>query len=308
MLDILLTTYNGERYLANQLDSIFGQNYREWTLIVRDDGSIDRTPKILESYRNKYPDKVIIISDGKGNVGVVQSFSILMLESNAEYIAFCDQDDIWKPEKLDLQIGAIKQAEKNYGINAAVLIQSDLCVVDSQLNILSDSFWKYQNLDPVSMNTLHVLLLQNYVTGCTCLINKKLCDLAKPLSNEIIMHDWWLGLIALTSGKIILMDEKLVYYRQHGGNQVGASRWGLKMFLESFSLMRIKKIRNGFQKKKKQAIHLLEFGGLNVSDKSLVMQFVSLYDVSWFKRRVILMKSGFRMYGSVRNFLMYLLI
>lgn len=308
MIDILLTTYNGEKYIAEQLDSLINQDYRQWRLIVRDDGSADSTVSILECYRARYPDNVVIISDDEGNVGIVQSFSFLMVESSAEYVAFCDQDDIWQPEKLSKQLSVIEHAEKKYGINTPILIQSNLCVVNDRLEVLSDSFWTYQNLDPSLMNDLQVLLLHNYVTGCACFINKKLCDLASPLPDEIIMHDWWLGLVALTSGQIILMEERLVLYRQHESNQVGASRWGWSMLVKSMTLAYIENIRNGFHKKKRQGECLLEFGQINKKDKLLILQFINLFDRSWLTRRVMLIKSGFHMFGVLRNFLMFILI
>ena len=115
-IDILLATYNGETFLDEQLDSIAAQAHGDWRLIARDDGSSDRTPEILEAFRMRHPGKVVVLEDGDGNLGLVQNFSRLMAHSDAPYAAFCDQDDVWMPEKLALSLAKMRELEQEQGM------------------------------------------------------------------------------------------------------------------------------------------------------------------------------------------------
>src|SRR5262249_54654542 len=114
-IDILLATYNGAAYLEEQLASIEAQAHPNWRLIARDDGSSDRTADILAAFRTRHPGKVTIVRDADGNLGLVQNFSRLMEASTAPYAAFCDQDDVWLPEKLSLCLARMRDLEAEHG-------------------------------------------------------------------------------------------------------------------------------------------------------------------------------------------------
>ena len=147
MVDILLSTYNGERYLKQQIDSIIGQSFSDWRLIVRDDDSKDRTRELLEEYSFAYPQKIKIITDSYGNIGVIKSFEELLKNSNSDYIMFCDQDDVWLPEKIRMSLQTLKDKEHE-NLNIPILLFSDLTVVDESLNVINNSFWSYSNIKP----------------------------------------------------------------------------------------------------------------------------------------------------------------
>lgn len=231
-LDILLTTYNGDRYLEEQLQSLFSQQFKEWQLLVRDDGSSDNTIAIIEKISENNPGKINYISDELGNVGPAQSFSILLGISEAPYVAFCDQDDIWLEDKLATQFAVMLDAEKTLTSDCPILIHSDLRVVDSNLNLLSDSLWNYQKLNPERMKLMQRMLIHNYVTGCASIINRKLIDISMPIPINVVMHDWWIALIAIARGTIISIPETTVLYRQHDENDTGAVNWSLKYFIK----------------------------------------------------------------------------
>ncbi len=221
-IDILLATYNGAAFLATQLDSILAQTYENWRLVIRDDGSTDKTPEILEAFRARHPDKVVVLDDEAGNLGLVQNYSRLMEHAGAGYVAFCDQDDVWKPEKLELSLQKMRALEAEHGADKPLLVFTDLTVVDEDLNVIQDSFWKYQGLRPQRCNSLNRLLLQNVVTGCTALMNRTLMQMAVPIPEKAHVHDWWIALVAAAFGSAGYVAGPTVLYRQHGENIIGA--------------------------------------------------------------------------------------
>lgn len=225
---ILLSTYNGEKYIRQQIDSIVEQQYEDWVLLVRDDGSSDKTLEIVESYSIKDA-RVKIISDTYGNQGPAGSFIKLLAYVETEYFMFCDQDDVWLPHKVGDSISILKSYAGPH------LVFTDLKVVDEGLREISSSFMRKSRFDPIKGVSFSKLLIQNVVVGCTIAANKQLLEesklsaLASP--NNIMMHDWWLALVASSLGKITYLDKPTILYRQHGGNCLGAKDSGFRHYL-----------------------------------------------------------------------------
>ncbi|MBU0484129.1 MAG: glycosyltransferase [Proteobacteria bacterium] len=220
---ILMGTYNGAQFIEKQIASIQAQDHDNWRLIVRDDGSTDDTLQIVETIVCE-DQRVHLLSDGKGHVGAVANFGLLLAyakEKSAQYVALADQDDFWEKWKLKRQLRKMLETESG-SENKPVLVYSDLVVVDENLRFISPSMMTYQFMRHETINPLEVLLVQNYVTGCTVLINNTLLDLAVPIPPSTLMHDWWLAMLAGACGNICYIDESLVYYRQHAENKVGA--------------------------------------------------------------------------------------
>lgn len=221
MIAILLSTYNGERYLRQQLDSLFSQTVSDFVLYVRDDGSSDTTMDILLEYEVQYPN-IVIFKDVESNKGACMSFMWLLEKVDAEYYMFCDQDDVWFPTKAKLTLDII-QAEECRSHNIPILVHTDLIVTDSTLNIISKSLWENDNTDP-SRITRKYLPLVNYVTGCTMMFNRKARDIALVNTKHALMHDFWIAIcVDACKGIIISLPIPTIYYRQHGLNAVGAS-------------------------------------------------------------------------------------
>lgn len=221
-IDILLSTYNGEKYLYELFNSIIDQTYINWHLIIRDDGSIDSTQIIIDKFKVKYPGKISQI-ESKQNVGVIKSFEILMQHTVSDYIMFCDQDDVWLPTKIELTYEKITQFEKEYP-NKPILIHSDLMVVDKYLNVISNSFWYYSRIRPELLVDFNYLAVKNAVTGCTAMINSKVKNIIPKSTQNTLMHDSWITLnIANELGVIAYIDIPTILYRQHDNNVLGAN-------------------------------------------------------------------------------------
>jgi rhamnosyltransferase len=224
---ILLGTYNGDRFLREQLESIQRQTVTDWTLLVRDDGSIDGTLEILERF-SQSDRRIVSLHDRRGRLGAVGNYGELMrkaLERQAGIVFFSDQDDIWSPTKVGEQIGRIKELEKAYGNETPILVHSDLEVVDATLHRIHRSFMHFQGLSHEVSGPLRVLLVQNFVTGCATAINRALLELAVPIPTTVVMHDWWLALCAAACGQMAFLSHPTVFYRQHGRNEIGAKSW-----------------------------------------------------------------------------------
>lgn len=219
MVEILMATYNGERYLSEQIESILNQSYKDWKLLVRDDGSKDRTLDILKLYKAKYPKKITLMEDKKGGLRAKENFLELLRQSKSDYIMFCDQDDVWLPNKIEVTLEKMKKVE-----NGPTLIHTDLKVVDKELNLISDSMWRYQKLSP-ERKEYNFLIVQNNITGCTMMINRELAKLSIGEFPNGLMHDWIIGIVASLKGTIDYVEERTILYRQHGNNDVGAQEY-----------------------------------------------------------------------------------
>lgn len=309
---ILLATYNGERYLAEQIESIRAQSCTNWHVYMHDDGSSDGTLEILRAYATKEPEHFTYVEDGcrarsardfsdaaeakeiagvptkaetyatadttmgvgtnaatgAKNImnaaiksrGAKGNFFYLLEQVEADYYMFCDQDDVWLPDKIAVTWAKMQEIDRLYP--AAVF--TELRVVDEQKNTICDTMSAYQGLD-CSKISFHRLMIQNVVTGCTMMINRVLRDemlgrrvqsasggIEPPVSavpkngasasrttprekltseasagfipdyDKIIMHDWWGAMIAAAFGRIAFVPEPTILYRQHGANSVGA--------------------------------------------------------------------------------------
>lgn len=223
MVSILMAVYNGEMYLQEQLNSIESQTVRDWNLIVRDDGSSDQTKEIIREFAGRVSQKVVLLDSDSDKHGPKYNFFALLNETQDSYIMFCDQDDVWKKDKIEKTVAKMQSIEKN-APGTPVLVHTDLEVVDAKGNTISKSFFDSANLKK-NPSTAQ-LLLQNHVTGCTVMINKALLsyvqNLEMPYIEASIMHDYWLALVAKVFGKIELLSDTTIYYRQHEDNSVGA--------------------------------------------------------------------------------------
>lgn len=302
MINIILSTYNSSEYLNEQIDSILSQkNSHKWKLIIRDDHSEDSTLNIVNNYCHKYPDKVFLLENKSKNIGTVLSFSYLLRYSKENYTFFCDQDDFWLPLKIEICLSKMQEMEKKYGQQTPILIHTDLQVVDQNLNLINSSFWKHQNLDPNPSQLLPRLLVQNFVTGCTMMINKPLKDLITPIPSEAIMHDWWIALTAATLGQIAYIPEATVLYRQHQQNSIGARQWGINYILSRIN--NTDQIKTDIQKTIIQAQKFREtyHTQLNSEQLNIINTYIDLPNKPLFLRKYLMIKNGYYQFGKLKN-------
>lgn len=218
---VLLTTYNGEKYLSEQIESIMNQTFRNFVCFVHDDGSKDHTLDILQEKKEKYSEKVVLLNYPRQ--GCPRDNFLSMLEYvDTPYVMFADQDDYWLPEKVQKTLDMMKEGEKN-SAGLAIAVYTDVKMVNEKLDTIADSFYTYTGKNPRS-TTISDLIMSNVALGCTMMLNRKLykkykkCELA-----TIPNHDWLFMLLAKTSGDVYFIPESLMLYRQHSQNNVGAT-------------------------------------------------------------------------------------
>lgn len=297
-VDILLATYNGSKYIQEQIESILSQTYPSIHLWIRDDGSKDTTVEILTYFAKKYPSRITFLPTEQ-NLGIKGNFSRLMECSKASYMMFSDQDDHWLPNKVELSLKLIKQMEVQYGWDTPLLVHTDLTVVRSDLTEINSSFWKYTHLNP-SYVQLNRLLTQNVLTGCTMLFNRKLLELALPIPSESFMHDWWIALVASAFGQIKHLPLSTILYRQHTSNGLGAKPYGLWHFIKRSLWRQPPSTHCSYQ----QARLFLERyqSLLDPKSKNLVSTYASLQKASYLTQKKNLIKFRFLKQGFLRNF------
>ena len=223
-IDVLLAVYNGERFLPPLLQSLTAQDDPSFTVLIQDDGSTDGSPALL-SAMTEQDDRFRPTGENGRHLGVKGNFISLIRQARGDYTALCDQDDEWEPSRLSRCRQALEQAEARWGADTPLLVHSDCRLVDAEGHLLQESFFRHQGWDPAAV-TLPRLMVQNNVTGCTLMMNAALRRLVAEHADpdSMHMHDWFIALTAAAFGHIVLLDEPLVRYRQHGVNVMGASR------------------------------------------------------------------------------------
>lgn len=234
---ILLASYNGEKYITEQIKSLLGQTYQNWILWIHDDGSKDNTINIIKEYEKNFPSKIKFLDDGLKFGAAKQNFTHLLssVDNNFDYVMFCDQDDIWLDNKIDITLNKMIEVEKN-NPNKSILIHTDLKVVDESLNIIAISYFMYQKIKPQWSKDFNISLVQNSVTGCTMMINKEAKKISLPISNNAIMHDWWILLKVLQyDGIVEYITKQTILYRQHTSNDIGAKGFSFGKLLKKIN-------------------------------------------------------------------------
>lgn len=252
-VEILLATYQGERYLRAQLDSLLAQTFDRFHLTASDDGSTDATYSILSEYAARYPDRMTVRRAPKRFGNARYHFLYLMRACRADILLFADQDDVWNPDKVEKTVRAMRAAQETYGDDAPLLVFTDQTVTDESLNAIAPSLMRYQ-AQYFKAFDYRAILMQNVVTGCAMAVSRALSDLAGACADggAIVMHDWWLAAVAARFGHIVYLDESTMRYRQHKGNSVGAKDMRLAAPLFN-RLANLRALRQAIRGKKAQA-------------------------------------------------------
>jgi hypothetical protein len=241
-VEILLSTYNGERYLDAFLTSLAAQDVGNWTLTIRDDGSSDGTLEIIRSWVRKLPARIHLLQgENPGNIGVVRSFSRLLETSTAPYVMFADQDDIWLPGKVRLTLTAMRERERKTDPTQPILVHTDATIVDAQLHPSGATVWRRQGISPAGRSKFSRILVENVALGCTMMLNRPLVEVVRFLPSDMGYHDWWIALVASAFGELVALYEPQILWRRHGANESEVSNIGAALqstALDPFALRR----------------------------------------------------------------------
>jgi glycosyltransferase involved in cell wall biosynthesis len=212
LVSIAMATFNGERFLRRQLDSIYSQSYKDIEVIVCDDKSTDNTIAILEEYRTKNGLRYQI---NNSNLGYFKNFEKTIGLCRGRYIALADQDDIWLPNKINRLVESIGDYS---------MIFSDAGFIDDNDTLFADSILRFTGNSVFSGKPIKNLIFYNFITGCTVLFKREILDVALPFPEGEYYHDWWLALVACKLDGLLFLPEQLVLYRRHQSNALGLQK------------------------------------------------------------------------------------
>ncbi len=218
-IDILLAAYNGEKFIAEQIDSILNQTYQDFRLLIRDDGSSDNTPAIIEDYAKKYPAKIQVIHDDVVCRNPYKNFLELLKHARADYVMFSDQDDYWLPYKIQVSLWHMKETERR-NPGKPVYVFSGMYVVDEKLQSMDRIL--QLSLERAEYQKFTSLIMSNIAPGCTSILNKAVYSKAKcSIKDLAFAHDSLLVTLAALCGVVEHIPAAMMLYRQHEHNASG---------------------------------------------------------------------------------------
>lgn len=301
---ILLASFNGAKYISDQLDSLLAQTCTSWKLFIRDDGSADDTVSIINKYAAK-DIRINFVQDDYKNLGSCQNFAKLLSITRGKfpYFMFCDQDDFWLPFKIEDTLFQMKLLEEQQETEIPLLVYTNFQYADNNLTII-ESRKNYQSTK-ISRLSFANLLAQNPAYGCTMMLNGKLAELASAIPLEAENHDYWAALTASALGKIFYLKKKTIYYRQHDNN-ISTN------YDSSSAVKRFKRIvlqRKNFEDVRKKIAMAIAFKAsyfnlLKDADKKILNDYISFGTVrklSMFRN----IKNGVRRQTFTQTFLFY---
>lgn len=302
---ILMACFNGEKFVAEQIDSILEQTYTNWKLVIRDDASSDKTPEILERYKNKNPEKIAVSKDSLGNVGSVLNFSVLLSSATQyAYIMFCDQDDKWLPDKVEITLKRMQELEKIKGNATPLLVFTDFLYADEKLQPIASK----QDFHVTKIKDVRLahLFAQNHIYGCTMMINGALAKAASPIPAEAENHDYWVAMVAASFGAVSYIEQRTVLYRQHSRNVSG--NFDNSSFKKRFqrNVLQRRNVKDMIAKHAMLLIFRDRYSSLMRADlKQTLDDFIHFYDSRSITMILKNIKNGVRSQTFIQSFLVY---
>lgn len=227
MVGIVMSTYNGERWVGEQIESIAKQTYTDWRLTVRDDGSTDKTVSILREWEAKLGERMRVV-EGE-NIGVVKSFEKLIETAEEDYIMMADQDDVWLEHKVETTLNKMQQEEQRHP-DKGIMVFTSVWIVDEKLQGEGVTFFEQHKFRFPFAMLFENICVNDCVAGCTTMINRKAREMVLPFADSAPMHDWWMTAIIARDGVLSVVEEPTMLYRQHGDNVCGVEKAGWRHY------------------------------------------------------------------------------
>ncbi|SHO52605.1 glycosyltransferase family 2 protein [Anaerocolumna xylanovorans] len=314
---IIMAAYNGAAYLTEQIMSIRQSTFTEWELWIFDDGSLDETEDIISRQEAEANGRIHYIKNVK-NKGVTLNFlegvktvSSQTVNNSPEnesdnYYMFCDQDDVWMPDKIEKTLKAMKRYEKKYSQKLPLVIFTDAMITDEKLNVINPSFHKSNHLNTGKLDLPHIMM-ENKLIGCTVMFNAALEKKLTVLPKQVRYHDWWIGLLGAAFGHMVYLPFPTLYYRQHGGNVVGNQDFYAYVRKRIAALKEQKKVLYANASQAKEFYEIYR-DSLSEDKKMQVYAMSNLMEKNWFCKRYQCLRFGFLKSGLVRNIALLLIL
>ncbi|MFT8872017.1 MAG: glycosyltransferase family 2 protein [Sporolactobacillus sp.] len=309
---ILMSTYNGEAFLREQLNSLLAQQDIAWDLYIRDDGSTDRTAEIIQEFSRSSDHQVFYYENG--NLGPCKSFLFLLscaVAKKYDFYFFCDQDDVWKEDKISHTLNAYSQLDDNVQANP-VLLHTDLEVVSTTLQRIYPSMWHIKGSHPENNQTKNYLM-ENNATGCTMMMNDAAAECVNRVSGhcnceQLVMHDWWCALVVSYYGCVGWLDEQTILYRQHGKNSIGLNKPTIKSrFNYSYLSKKMRTIHQTINQAQELKKYIDKYETETVVT-DVLMNYTLLPKVPFWKKAYIMKKYHFRKTSTLNNIVYFFMV
>ena len=300
-IHIACSARNAGAWIDALLESLVSQTHRDWELWIRDDGSTDDTWAKIEVWQAREP-RIASAWRGEGALGSALGFAAVLarLPSTTRVVATADADDVWMPHRLECTVAALIAAEQAHP--GAVLVHTDLTVVDEQLRPLASSFWSREGIDP-EWCSLRSLAIQNVAVGPTLLFNAALLTELSDFPRAAIHQDWWIALVAAATGRLVAVRETTVLYRQHRGNIAGA-QLGSAWARAAGAWARRARVASDLDRVARQAEALVSRFGARIapSERRALEGLASIADLrGWRRRAAIARYRWLPRHGVLRN-------
>lgn len=304
-VELLLATYNSERYLAPLLESLVGQTHDDFVLVVSDDGSRDATLEIIASFAPRFRHPPRILEAGAPSGSAMMNFARLLTAASADYVLLVDHDDIWHADKVASGLARVRSVEALRGTDHPVLAHGDLRVIDGAGTVSRPSFWAMKQIDPACSTSLRRTLIHASVVGCTTTMNRALVNACLPIPREAVMHDWWISLVAAARGTVVYDPVPHIDYRIHGSNVSNPREASASAAMGEANYRAVMR--------QKLAVRARQAGALAAhletaapADAALARRFAQLPEIGFFARRLAILRHRFLFPGVWRNLAMAL--
>ncbi len=286
------------------MESLVIQDYTNWRIITRDDGSKDDTVALVAAWKERLGARMEIIENlEETNLGAVGNYDRLLQNCNASLVMMGDPDDVWKPGKITLVLNAMLEAERTYGSELPIIICTDAEMVDANLKPISPSFWKWTQVRSEFLSVVPRMLMENPALGATMIMNRAVLSHALPLSRAAACQDWWLALVACAFGKVVALNNCTISYRRHAGNNSDVPLTASLFYAFQNIFFMHKRLQRIFQRVVLQAT---EFAGrygdhLGLSDIAALEAVANFSSMSFFGRRWAIVRHRLWFASPIRN-------
>jgi glycosyltransferase involved in cell wall biosynthesis len=219
-VDIAMPTYNSAAWIDECIESVAAQDFANWRLVARDDGSKDDTAARLAAWQKRLGPRMTILEDsGTRNLGVTGNYTAVLARTNTRWVMLADPDDVWLGGKITRTLAAMRESEAELGGRTPLLVCTDATVVDGERRLVAPSFWRWSRMNPAYVRQLSRVAMESVALGSTVMVNRALLERALPIAPGAPYQDWWMALVAAAFGRLRPLPETTILYRRHGVNE-----------------------------------------------------------------------------------------
>jgi glycosyltransferase involved in cell wall biosynthesis len=316
-VDIAFPCYNAVLWVDRFLESLLDGVDVPWRVVTRDDGSSDGTLALLKRWRDRLGSSRMLLVEEDGpprNLGVIGNYNAVLAACSAPWVLTGDPDDIWLRNRIPLTLGALRAAETEAGEQTPLAVCTDAEVIDSDLNPVAPSYWRWSRNMPPRRYTVARVAMDSVALGSTMAINRALLQAALPMSAGAAYQDSWMALVAVSLGRLVVLPEATIRYRRHGANTTkdpfSASLAGALWKLLKEPLAAHERLNSSIRQAARQAGAFASAYAdrLSATDANALRALARLPEMSPLDRRIALARHGLWFNSPLKNLGMMVLL